>query len=571
MDIVTLLLITVFICLVVKNISKYDPSTDKNPIDAKNKTTSVLEELKKLDYNFKTDIQMESPAGDNVRINIVDPCDPADKNKRKTCTISDPISCNSCPYTTCTHFETDTLIGNTTIPRNLNKDLGYCISSNDLSQDCNKYHGDWVMIKASAYNKDNDNANDYIRFCLCKKPGFIGNRTLFGNCSTPFICDGEVEDINVDYKSIKCQCFDEYYSTNVGDDGRICKAPTVSKRVNWSNVPKPLKFKDSYIKVRDYYNHNVQGDVNQLDELIDPCSICPITGQLTYGESITIENSDPAKTTVICRPSNNNPGEIGNFGIPVRREFKDNKRLLKGSWGPDAMLAIQWDELWVYDSDGEGEHKGSKQLCVFKFRFNKYNRAFYEKFEINRDSQCAIESHKDALLGLTVLPKSSFMTTVKVECSTIWVFSWNCSLTHGSRIGEITADQLVVQLMNNNLHEVVSTYIGSTRVEPGWNFADLADWDNIHEVRVPFSKAAITFDDVDYNYLTYNHKFFDIKLLNQINYGAMRITPLTKEQRAASSWTGHQSGTRHYEVFFVSVKPELSHAVSNVRSHTIVL
>ncbi|XP_057335750.1 uncharacterized protein LOC130674442 [Microplitis mediator] len=570
MEIVALLLITVFICLVVANISKYHPSTDKNQEDAKNKTTSVLEELKKLEYNFKTNIQIESPAGDNVHINIVNPCDLADKDKRKTCNISDPTSCKSCPYTTCTHFETDATIDGITIPKNLEEDHGYCISSKDMSEGCNKYHGDWVMIKASASIKDNTNANDYIRFCLCKKPGFIGNRSLFGNCSTPFICDGEVKDINVEYESIECQCFDEYRSITVGDDGRICIAPTVSKRWNWSNVPKPLEFKDSFINVRNYFNTNIKGDVNNLDELIDPCSICPITGQLTYGRSITIENVRPEKTTVICRPSNYNPTQEGNYGIPVRRHFTGGKRMLKGTWGPDAMLAIQWDQLWVYDSDDEKEHEGSRQLCVFSFYYNAYNKAFYDKFNIDTNLHCAIESSKDALLGLTVLPKSSFITTIKIDCYTkAWVFGWECNLTHESRIGTIPAGDLDVQLINNNLHEVVSTYIGFKLVEPGWNTASTVDWYNMYGVRIPFSQGTKTINDVDYRYLTYNPQFFNASVMRKMNYGAMRITPLTKNQRNYSSWTGHRSGIRHYEVYFVSVKPAISNAVSAVRLHGV--
>ncbi|XP_057336377.1 uncharacterized protein LOC130674947 [Microplitis mediator] len=566
MEVVTILLITIFICLVVANISKYLPSAAKTPMDVKNKSTSVLEELKKLEYNFKTNIQIESPAGDNVHINIVDPCNPADKDKRKTCNISDPTSCNSCPYTTCTHFETDATIDGITIPKNRDEDLGYCISSKDMSEGCNKYHGDWVMIKASASIKDNTNANDYIRFCLCKKPGFIGNRSLFGNCSTPFICDGKVKDINVEYESIECKCLDEYIPAPVGDDGRICKAPTVSQRWNWSNVPKPLEFRDSFIKVRDYYNHAVKSELNQLEELIDPCSICPITGNQTYGKSVTIENEHPEKTTVICRPSNNNPTQEGNYGIPLRRKFDGEKRMLKGTWGPDAMLAIQWDQLWVYDNDGEKEHEDSRQLCVFEFHCNEYNRAFYDKLKIDKDLHMGIESSKDALLGLTVLPKSSFMTTINIGCwAKAWVFGWECHLTHGSRIGTIAEDDLVVHLMNNNLHDVVSTYIGTKLVEPGGNTASTADWYNMHQVRIPFSEATIRVSDVDYQYLTYNPQFFNATVLRKMNFGAMRITPVTKDQRANSSWTGHRTGTRHYEVFFVSVGQGLSNAVATHR------
>ncbi|KAG6558460.1 pif-1 [Microplitis demolitor] len=566
MEIVTVLLITVFVCFVVANISKYNPSIDETPIDVKNKTKSVLKELKKLDYNFKTNIQMESTAGNNVHINIVDPCDPADNDKRKTCDMNDPNSCKSCPYTTCTHFESKASINGITIPENLNKDLGYCISSTDMSEGCNKYHGDWVMIKASATIKDNSNANDYIRFCLCKKPGFIGNRSLFGNCSTPFICDGEVEDINTEYKSIKCKCFDEYKSVTVGDDGRICKAPTVRERSNWLTVPKPLKLKDTFIKVDDYYNNNIKGDINKADELIDPCSICPITGNRTYGKSITIENPNPAKTTVICRPSNNNPTQEGNYGIPVRREFSGGKRLLKGTWGPDAMLAIQWDELWIYNSDGEDGHEDMRQICVFKFSFNEYNSAFYKKFKISEKQCCAIESGKDAFLGLTVLPKSSFMTAIKINC---WAkpsgFGWECVLSHESRIGTIPADVLDIQLINNNLHEVVSTYIGFTQVKPGWNSANLDDWYNMHQVRIPFSTAVIKFDDIEYGYLTYNDSFFKEKVLKQLNFGAMKITAVTNTQRTFSSWTGHRSGTRHYEAYFVSVSNDDYNAISVIR------
>lgn len=558
MELIRLILITMFVCLIITQINGANPP----PPISTCKQTSLESELKKLKYKFTTEINVRSQSNDTIEITIEDPCDFRNINKRVTCNLDNPDLCKSCPYTTCKHFDEPINIGGDVVPKNLTGE-GYCVALKDMSSGCNKYHGNWAMIKASSYIKGNLNPNTYIRFCLCNRPGFIGNMTLFGSCEHPFICDGDVVDINVPYNEIKCKCLNEFKSKVVGDNWHRCVPPSVEERVNWSTVPKPQKFAEFFIPVETYFDNMISGYIGNLDELIDPCSRCPVTGRPTYARSITIDsgNSDSGPT-VICRPADSDEINQPNWGIPLRRQLhvgNDNneRRLLKGSWGPDVMLAIKWKELWVYGSYNKDKRK---QDCVFVFDYQD-NQHFYLKLGLNKNYQYAINAGKDALLGLTVLPMSTFTPMVIPNCyrgSKYYHDSlssmYTCKILTRNLATTLDQGDIKDFIINPNHNNISSTFLTRTYQQRyGWYPQDTSPWDAIQQLGHAFGVARCKFNKVNYQYLTYNPMIkYNKNLREYFPFVAMRVKPMSDSDRKASHWTRHRmSGLRHFVVDFV--------------------
>ncbi|XP_044592058.1 uncharacterized protein LOC123270180 [Cotesia glomerata] len=570
MELIRLILITMFVCLIITQINRADPLLSVNSIST-SKQTSLKSELKKLKYKFTTEINVRSQFKDTIEITIEDPCDLENQNKRVTCKLDNPDFCKSCPYTTCKHFDKEVKIGTNVIPKN-DEGEGYCVAFKDMSSGCNEYHGNWAMVKASSF-KSNLNPNTYIRFCLCKRPGFIGNMTLFGSCEHPFICDGDVVDINVSYDKIKCKCLNEFKSKVVGDGWHRCVAPFVEERVNWSTVPKPQKFAESFIPVKTYFDKMISNYVGNLDELTDPCSRCPVTGNPTYARSVTIDKSGhPDDTTVICRPADSDEINQPNWGIPLRRHTHNGndgnmKRLLKGSWGPDVMLAIKWKELWVYGASNHDDKDKSPQDCVFVFDYQD-NQDFYLKLGLNQNYQYAINAGKDALLGLTVLPMSTFTPTVYPHClrgnvdgGYAMSFSYGCRIYNLNLACFVEEHEIKDFIINSKHNNISSTFLTRAYQERyGWYFVSTQNWDSVQELGHAFGVALYEFNNKSYQYLTYNPAIKTDKTLNQyFPFVAMRVRPMPDEDRKNSRWKRHRiSGLRHFVVDFILTDKESS-------------
>ncbi|CAD6220341.1 GSCOCT00014035001.2-RA-CDS [Cotesia congregata] len=569
MELIRLVLITMFVCLIITHINGVTPLPSANSIST-SKQTSLKSELKKLKYKFTTEINVRSQSNDTIEITIEDPCNFEDVNKRVTCKLDDPNFCKLCPYTTCKHFDKEITIGTSIIPKN-NEGEGYCVAFKDMSSGCNKHHGNWAMIKASSF-KGNLNSNTYIRFCLCKRPGFIGNMTLFGNCEHPFICDGDVVNINVPYNDIECKCLNEFKSKIIGDNWHSCVPPSVGERVNWSTVPKPHNIAESFIPVKTYFDKMISYYVGNLDELIDPCSRCPVTGKPTYARSVTINTRGNSDATVICRPAESDEKNEPNWGIPLRRHTNTGsdgnmKRLLKGSWGPDVMLAIKWKELWVYDVAKHNKTDKSTQDCVFVFNY-KDNEDFYLKLGLDKNYQYAINAGKDAFLGLTVLPMSTFTPTVLAECHRGGIIDYNpislrykCNILNENLACFLEQHEIKDFIINSKHNNISSTFlIRNYQQKRGLYIDDSSYWDAAQELGRAFGVALYEFNDESYQYLTYNPAIRSNQILKKnFPFVAMRVRPMSDKEMKNSHWKRHRiSGIRHFVVDFVVTNDDKS-------------
>lgn len=127
----------------------------------------------------------------------------------KICIIGKPETLFGCKELTvrCIHFDKDTEYHengeiSVIIPKNKSELEGYALASfNSLEYlTCNPYHGDFVLIL-----KDPE-IYEYLFICLCKNPGFIGNDDIFGNCTSVYICNGQIDNIDKPLKDINCKC-----------------------------------------------------------------------------------------------------------------------------------------------------------------------------------------------------------------------------------------------------------------------------------------------------------------------------------------------------------------------------
>nr|CAR40193.1 putative per os infectivity factor PIF-1 [Chelonus inanitus] len=320
---------------------------------------------------------------------------------KQKCKIDDVNSCSKYPNTVCERFDKETKVhfstdsSRSTIIKNKDPNEGYCMNIHHLSNRCNIFHGYWALIKKS--NED----NSYMKVCVCYRPGYIGNLKLFDACETPFICDGKVNDINNKFESIECVCKKEEESTrfkNKDDDVEfpVCTPKKITNVVNWASILIPPEFKDNLIDADAHYPADIASNIKPLDKLIDPCSICPLTGQQTGAEAIHAFSGSDA--TVFCATRKRD------WGIPFRR--RPDNRLLRGNFGPDGVLALKWDKIIVED-DGVGTNP---QRFTYIISPCNENKKFYDTLNIEY-KQFAINVGENNFLSVTILPKSSFIPT----------------------------------------------------------------------------------------------------------------------------------------------------------------
>ncbi|CAG5074387.1 Protein of unknown function [Cotesia congregata] len=147
---------------------------------------------------FTTEINVGSQSNDTVEITIEDPCDLENVNKRVICKLATTQTFASHAFITPL---ASTLTTKSKLEETLFRKIKRLKDTVSRLKTCNQaatsiIKVNWAMIKAS-YIKDNNlnpNAYTYRRFCLCKRPGFIGfigNVTLFGSCEHSFISTTE--------------------------------------------------------------------------------------------------------------------------------------------------------------------------------------------------------------------------------------------------------------------------------------------------------------------------------------------------------------------------------------------
>lgn len=166
-------------------------------------------------------------------------------NSLHRCRIDDATTVFGCKELAvrCHHFDEDTVFKENgkerIIPRNSEPREGYALAIPILTEACNPYHGELVLVTLS------EEARNYMLLCSCKHPGLVGNNTLLGACETVRICPGRgVVDINTPLDQMQCKCaaYEEQEYVNLSDEQKfpICREMTIDeanrKYDDWSHL-----------------------------------------------------------------------------------------------------------------------------------------------------------------------------------------------------------------------------------------------------------------------------------------------------------------------------------------------
>lgn len=284
--------------------------------------------LRKFSYNIH--FENDFPAQIDLKNPFV--CDCANL---RPCKINDKDACLGCEslVATCTNFPTDTLFLDTTsgqrliIPANATKQDGYCLTIEKLFNRCNPYHGDLVLVRL--------NPNELYSglICLCKNPGFIGNKTLTGACENVFVCDGKIKNLNVPFEQIQCECPYGFRNDTIKSGIPVCRAERIHEHTQFETLYSTSVGVESenLTTVSNLEKTIAQNLPSRL--VLNPCRHCILTGKVVDGA--LVESEDGFQ----CIAQSNSC-------IPLRL-FPD-KRILKGTKGPDAMISIKFTKIIVY-------------------------------------------------------------------------------------------------------------------------------------------------------------------------------------------------------------------------------
>lgn len=439
----------------------------------------------------------------------------------RKCTITDPFSCIGCQslISSCIHFENDTdyinsLGETTTIPANDTVDDGYCLTVIDIESRCNLFHGDLALIQITPTRPDT------MIICNCRNPGLIGNTTVLGACDTPFICQGNVDDLNKPLAEIDCVCPPSAINERLNDIPS-CRTKNVLEAslagiLNDLLIPPP----QSDILSNDLTNFPATISQNVgSDFLINPCVKCPITNVRIPNTAMgTIAERHKFCSIDTSPQYKSNRNEY--FGIPYRRS--QFERILAGPTGPDAILGIFWDELVIYT-----RLESFVQRFVFMFTYEN-NQKIYDELNLTPTLRYAI-AVDDLLLGVHFpIPE---LATDFVPASVCW-HSWptySCSWNQG----EFNANNSVPFPMST----VEPMHSGSNIVPSVWRqlpplglLWGTDPWRQMNALNAWGVRKEIGVGGETFNYTTYTNQF----VLNRnpmasnvqmIAYGFRRSSP----------------------------------------------
>lgn len=216
---------------------------------------------------FRTEIEYEEYPDEVIIENKYD----CNVNSLRKCRTDDSTTLYGCKELSvrCQHFDHDTeymFNGNSKIiPKNEDPKEGYALAITHISDACNAYHGDMVLVSLTA------DSTEYMMICQCKNPGYIGNEHLLGACSTPFICNGKVDNINQPLNKINCQCQQNEKSIRYDDGLPVCK-PMLVKEANelhndWSYL---VPWNSDRITSKDVFNPTIRDNL-KTSKLLDTC------------------------------------------------------------------------------------------------------------------------------------------------------------------------------------------------------------------------------------------------------------------------------------------------------------
>ncbi|MCJ7482398.1 MAG: hypothetical protein MUO31_05470 [Thermodesulfovibrionales bacterium] len=340
---------------------------------------------------FSADISFD-PFPSTLVITNEHPCTGVQLRK---CKISDPFSCIGCQslIARCTHLANETEFIDagssitTTIPANTEPDDGYCLTIAQAQDVCNPFHGNLALVQLEP------NLPDTILICNCTAPGLIGNTGIFGSCSTAFVCDGRIDNIDQPLDDIKCICNTNSISTKLLDGTPTCNIKTVRNAQNDGTLSSLTQYPIGTAvlpNVNQFFNITIQQNIPGLGNLINPCAFCPVTNAPIPNWSI----SRISERHCTCSVNFNflRQAETGEyFGIPYRRSQQD--RVLAGPTGPDAVLGVWWEEVLVYT-----RLENFIQRLVFIID-SRLNGLFYQTMGLDLSRKYAINVD-DVLMGL---------------------------------------------------------------------------------------------------------------------------------------------------------------------------
>lgn len=211
------------------------------------------------------------------------------------CDIDDARTLFGCKelMVTCTHFEKDTpyidKVNDKTIiiPKNQSPTEGYALAIRVLADSCNPYHGDLVLVALST------TSNEYMMICACKNPGYIGNTTVLGNCTSVFICDGKLVDIDKPLDQVECVCAQSDKNVRYDDGVPVCKPMSVTDANekypdDWSHI---VPWNSDRVTNTSNFNKTIIGNL-RTKLLLDPCrsSIDNTTIEIPNGKRNELTN-----------------------------------------------------------------------------------------------------------------------------------------------------------------------------------------------------------------------------------------------------------------------------------------
>lgn len=341
------ILITIFI--------KY--SLNKFNRDFSTKIDENEERIKEL-YGYSYDLYLENPPA-NIVIDNPYNCTPEDL---RVCDVNDPFSCQGCKslISSCVHIEKDTRYINhegveSIVPANASEDEGYCLTRRNTTQSCNPYHGDLVLIQTDPGSFES------MLYCECKNPGYIGKTRINGACDEVFVCDGKIADINKPLDEIQCICQADLMAKNI-NGVPTCIAAKVKEYIGFDDEG----FYDGIVTIpKDHFNSTIASTLSGFpgSNIINPCKYCMITGKYIANGTI-VETEDGGWQCAVADSHKN--------GLPLRRNF--DSRLLKGEKGPDGIIDVTMDMLYIhgYVYENEFEQMTARLLTSKNKEFLEY-------------------------------------------------------------------------------------------------------------------------------------------------------------------------------------------------------
>lgn len=419
-------------------------------------------------YNFSADIHFNPFP---TEINVSNPYVCTGENL-KPCKLDDQTSCIGCQsmIARCVNFPNDTLYfdsdGNEyTIPKNEDPNDGYCLTlTNDININCNVFHGDLAIVKL-----DPDDQTSMF-FCNCKNPGLIGNTSLLGACDIPFICNGEIDEINQPIEDIKCKCPLGQISTQNNENIPICVDMTIAQANNAGILNDVLQSVDIDTTPIENYNPQLQNRLTSVKELIHPCKLCPLTQKrIPNGIYGTMQNEK------FCSIHMGNVSYRNSYlGIPYRRS--PHERLLVGDiGGPDAVLGAYWHELVIYE-DFEFRH----QTTLYKIEY-QLNEDIYKALNLNPLEFYWIKSDT-LMVGLHIAtPPVNFDKIPGSSCWEQWP-NYDCTFS----VDMMDGTNLRNVPFNNNVLEYIAPNSNILRtpqvVRPSGPFLFRDAWDGMQDL-----------------------------------------------------------------------------------------